>query len=506
MVTKVRPAREPTTSEAVHSERLLVLSNRGPLEHTLTDGRPQARVASGGVTTALGPVAATTPVVWLAAAVSEGDRLVAREAREIPLQGESGLRLVDLPESAFDLYYNSFCNPMLWFLQHGMVDLIEDELAADQVWQAWEAGYLPANQAFAEAALDQLGLQRGHGSVMLHDYHLYTAPLLIRNVLPNVAMQHFVHIPWPGPEVWRRLPRPIVESICEGTLANDSVVFQTDASVQNYLLTIEAFCPQTRVDSASGLVRNRDRCTRAWANPISVDVEDLLTSLESTEVQEYRARLASDLGERTIVRVDRLDPTKNVIAGFEAFELMLNNHPEWLGKVSFLAYLVPTRTGIAEYDAYARDTFNLVSRINRRFATPEWTPIKVFFENNRPQAMAAMSEYDVLLVNSLKDGMNLVSKEGPVLNQHDGALLLSVQAGSYEELAVAALPVQPTSVRATAEALHHALTLSGEERRQRAVLLRQAIHRHQIKDWLRDQLRDLEVARETQTILADTTT
>ena len=156
MVTRIRPQPLQDLNVAGERERVVVVSNRGPVEHTLVDGRPQARVAGGGVTTALRLVAASTPVAWLAAAVSQGDKQVARAGQAIPLAGESTLHLVDLPTSAFDLHYNAFCNPMLWFLQHGLLDQLEGELAPERLWRAWEEGYLPTNQAFAEATVERL--------------------------------------------------------------------------------------------------------------------------------------------------------------------------------------------------------------------------------------------------------------------------------------------------------------------------------------------------------------
>ena len=233
-----------------------------------------------------------------------------------------------------------------------------------------------------------------------------------------------------------------------------------------------------------------------WANPVSVDVSDLRGRLSSPEAGDSQAKLASAAGERTIVRVDRLDPSKNIVAGFQAFDLLLNRHPEWAGRVKFLAFLVPSRTSIPEYRAYTAQVFAQVEEINARHATSGWTPITVFHEHNRLQALVAMSLYDVLLVNPLRDGMNLVSKEGPVVNQRDGVLVLSVSTGSYGELRDGALSVQPEDIAGTAKALHTALSLPAGERRERAMRLRQAVSRHDLDRWLRLQLEDLNAVQQ----------
>jgi len=238
-------------------------------------------------------------------------------------------------------------------------------------------------------------------------------------------------------------------------------------------------------------VTYRGRRTRVSANPISVDVFDLRSQLSSPEARPYFSKLAAEMAEKTIVRVDRLDPSKNVAAGFKAFDLMLEQHPELSGRVRMLSFLVPSRTGIPEYRSHAEEVFALADDINDRHGGGDWTPVKIFYEHNRLQALVALSLYDVLMVNPLVDGMNLVSKEGPVVNRRDGALVLSESAGSFEELREGALAVRPDDVENTADALFNALTLTETERRERALLLRRAVLRHDIGRWLQVQLDDL---------------
>lgn len=486
--------------------RLIMVSNRGPLEHYIDDtGRLQRRFCSGGVATALSALTTSTPLTWIANASSDADRRLAGQDRIIQLERGKCLRLVAPAMDASDLFYNTFCNPILWFVHHSLWGLLQRDDAERQALDAWEHGYLPVNQAFAEAVVEELERSERPGHVMLHDYHFYAAPLFIRNLRPATVLQHFIHVPWPEPQGWQQLPRPIVESICEGLLANDSVVFQTTQSVDHFVRTCEAFLPDAEIAADGGGVTHGGRTTRVWANPVSVDIWDLRGQLTSPEAETYRASLGAAAGEQTIVRVDRLDPSKNIVAGFRAFDRLLERHPEWAGAVRFLAFLVPSRTGIPEYRTYAEEVFAEVAAVNARHARPGWTPITVFHEENRLQALVALSLYDVLLVNPVADGMNLVSKEGPVLNEHEGVLVLSKSAGSYAELGEAALAVRSDDIDGTAEALHAALALPADERRQRAQSLRESVLRHDLRRWLSLLLADLEGAEGAVSTVAEAT-
>lgn len=476
---------------------LIVVSNRGPFEHYRDgDGNLMRRPTGGGVATALSSLFAHRALTWIAGPVSETDReLVSQGFDSTPLDSRHRLRFASAGTGSYDLFYGTFANPILWFLQHSLWDRLERPNLQQEIVNSWKSGYLPVNEAFADAVAGEIERVGGAPCVMLHDYHLYVAPLFIRDRHPDVLLQHFTHIPWPGPDVWAKLPQSIVESICEGLLANDSVSFQTEESKQNFSLTCLAFLPGVLVNLDGSKITYRGRSVSASANPISVDPFGLRRQLASPEVGVYRHAIRNGGGMKTIVRVDRLDPSKNEIGGFQAFDLLLTQHPEWAGRVRFLAFLVPSRSGIPEYRRYKDEVFALVDAINRRHATDHWRPITVFYEENRPQAFAALADYDVLLVNSLADGMNLVAKEGPVLNQRDGVLVLSVAAGAFRELKNAALAVEPEDIEGTAAALQRALLMSPEERRGRAKILRRTVASHDVSRWLEAQMADLRAAQ-----------
>ena len=467
--------------------RLLTVSNRGPVNFERDEeGNIVTVPGQGGLATALRVAAQLHPTKWLSSPLSPLDREVARGEVEVEEYGNCHFVITD--PDAYDLFYGIFSNEILWFLQHRLP--WPEEFTIARMAEAFHNGYLPVNRAFAEATVEELDTGNIR-AVMFHDYHFYLAPKMVREMRPDVYLQHFIHIPWPGPSEWARLEGATVRAICEGLLANDSLVFQTPADVQNFLDTVELSLGMA-VDKANGAVTVEGHTTRVWANGISVDPAELDEAAHTPDFARYRYLLRAAPGQKTIMRVDRLDPTKNVVRGFEAYEGLLEKHPELKEKVVFLALLVPTKGDIAVYQRYQDEAHELVARINKRFGNLHWKPVRLMFEHNRLQALAAMSLYDVMLVNSVADGMNLVAKEGPVLNNHAGVLVLSKTAGAYADLGCGAIGIDPEDVEGTTEALYQALTMPIEERRDRAARLNQAVRRHDLKAWFRDLLRDIE--------------
>ncbi len=470
---------------------LIVVSNRGPFEHYRDDsGALARRPTSGGVAVALSSILGRQDLTWIVGAVGGVDReLVARDLRRFSFGRGHRLCFAAADSHSYDLFYRTFSNPILWFLQHSLWHLLDGRAdLEEQIVRSWQDGYVPVNRAFADAVDEEIGTASGPARVMLHDYHLYLAPLFIRARHPEALLQHFNHIPWPGPDAWRALPEGIVARICEGMLANDSVAFQTEQSKRNFALTCLAHLPSVTVDLAETTVRYDGRSVAIFANPISVDVFDLRRQLVSPGVKSYREALAGDEDVKTVVCVDRLDPAKNVAGALKAFNLLLERSSEWIGKVRLLTFLVPSREAIPEYRTYRDEVFSLIDQINLRHGNKRWQPIRVFYEQNRTQALAGLSLYDVLIANSIADGMNLVVKEGPILNERDGVVVLSTAVGACRELGGVALTVEARDIEGTAEALRRALVMGAEERRERARGLRQTIARHDINRWLEVQM------------------
>jgi trehalose 6-phosphate synthase len=479
--------------------RLIIATNRGPVTFaTGADGRLRPRRGSGGLVTALGQVGRHVPVTWVAAAMSEGDRRAAADPalmRSIgPDDDQLRLRFVAVDRTVYDQAYNVIANPFLWFLQHQMWNLPERPVIDAGLMRAWERGYVAMNEAFATALLGQVRGDR-RPRIMLHDYHLYCAAEPIRRARPNAVLSHFTHIPWPPSSIWLTIAPPIREGIATGLLANDVVGFQTERYAHNFLRMVESFVPDARVDYDASEVRRGRRRTLVRTYPISIDVEATRRIAASRGASRRADQLLGGARERVLVRVDRLEPSKNILRGFLAYEALLQRQPRLRGRLSFLAFLVPSRTGLREYGHYGRMVQNAVDRINARFGRAGWRPIQIFYENDYAQALAGLSIADVVLVNPLVDGMNLVAKEAAVVSQRDAALVLSETAGAFDQMADGALAVAPADVVGTADALAAALAMPAEERRRRLGVLRRGVEREDITWWLRRQLEDLaEVA------------
>lgn len=476
--------------------RLILVSNRGPVEHVVTsDGEVKAQRGSGGVVSALAALGHHLDLTWIAAAMTEGDRRVVADpslARRAPFL-PSGLktRLLTVPEKVYNRYYNVVSNPFLWFLQHYMLNAAYGPNIDASTRRAWDHGYVVMNRAFAEAIRDEASVQSRPPVVMIQDYQLYLVAGMARELGVDATLQHFVHIPWPAPAYWQFIPLDMRQAICSGLAANDIVGFHTPTFVRNFLNSCEEFLDEAEVDYERQTVTLDGHVCRARAYPISIDPAELRRTLASPSVRRHQDRLRQLLCEKTIVRVDRLEPSKNVLRGFDAYATLLDRQPEIVGKVKFLAFLVPSRTRIPEYRDYLQAVRETVERVNQRFGTADWRPIELFYENNYPQAIAAMSLADVVLVNPIMDGMNLVAKEAPIVSQRNAVLVLSEGAGAHHQLKNGALSIAPGDVEGTTEALLQALAMPDPERVERLATLRRAIESEDITWWIARQVEDI---------------
>jgi trehalose 6-phosphate synthase len=403
-----------------------------------------------------------------------------------------GVQFLSPDEAAYEGYYNLIANPLLWFLQHSMWDVPRAPVIDRGTWQAWEEGYSAINCQFAEAIVQRVRATRRPTLVMLQDYHLYLVARYLRTGLrrrERPTILHFIHIPWPGPEYWRILPPAMRQDILNGLCAVDVLGFQTREDGQNFLRTCESFLPHAAVNYRRSRVWFKNHATHVRDFPISIDVAALRKLAASPEVAEHGAEIQDIIGDRKLVlRIDRIEPSKNIVRGFLAFEEMLELHPEHRGRVQFLALLVPSRLDVGEYRHYLDDLMSTAGRVNATYGDSEWEPVRVLVGESYPRAVAAMQLYDVLLVNSIADGMNLVAKEGPIVNRRDGVLVLSERTGARQQLEPGALVISPCDVYATAEALHQALVMPAEERQELAGRLRWLVEREDIADWLCRQL------------------
>ena len=484
--------------DAVLSRRPLILvSNRGPVEfHMNAEGRPEPRRGSGSVVTAFSSLAQKYDFTWIASAMGEGDRLVSDNGQgprfKSPLPGHKiNLRYVVTPRRVYHRYYNVLCNPLLWFLQHYMWNPPYNPNVDLAVHEAWDSGYIPVNQAFAKSVVAEARALETAPIVIGHDYHLYLMPEFVRRELPDALVQHYVHIPWPTPLYWQMIPRHITERICESLCQTDLLGFQTPQDRRNFLDTVEEFVPRACIDRGEQAVELDGHRSAVKVYPASINVEEVQRIAKSPRALDYEAALSREAGEATIVRIDRAEPNKNIVRGFRAYDLLLDRFPELKGRVKFLAFLVPSRTHIRQYQRYLDEVQQIVQQVNKNHGTDDWTPIVTFIENNYTQAVAGMKLYDALLVNTIVEGTNLVAKEGPVVNERNGVLILSQSSGVHRQLSEGALTVAPADIEGTMNALHQAITMSAHDRKQRAATLYRSVCKHDVNDWIGRQMEDI---------------
>lgn len=478
---------------------LIIVSNRGPAQFDLgADGERTITRGGGGLVTALSGLVKDRDALWIASAMTAEDVVVTEENDFRPLEVELNgvdyrVLMVESSEEAYERFYNVIANPILWFIQHYLWDLSNAPDIRREETAAWYDGYEVVNEDIARAVIGQIS-DRDDPLVMLHDYHLYTAPAKIRAARPDVLLHHFVHIPWPQPDAWRVLPTPIREAIFNGLLANDIIGFHTRSYGTNFL----ACCKQLmgyEVDYDELVVEHPGGKTMVRAYPLSIDADRLERATHSDRVAELEKEILARRREHLILRVDRADLSKNVLRGFTAFDIFLSDHPEYRERVTFVAHLQPSRQDVPEYREYLERIEALVAVVNHRHGTTDWMPIDLRIYDDFDEAVARYRHYDLLMVNAIFDGMNLVAKEAPVINVRDGVVMLSENTGSHEELQEFALTVNPFDVQEQADAIFRAMNMSPEERRDRADGLKRIIHSRTPADWIEEQLADIDLLR-----------
>jgi trehalose 6-phosphate synthase len=452
--------------------KLIVVSNRGPVR-VARDG--SVHRSSGGLATALRSLLQSQDVTWIASATSEGERALAGETLQ---QDTYRLHLVAHDPQAYDWYYNVVANPMLWFIQHSLWELAYTPKVDSAFHRAWRDGYAVVNEGFAQAVLGELE-RHPDAAVFFHDYHLYLAPKLVRQSRPDATLMHFVHVPWPQPDCWRVLPRAMRCDIHEGLIANDVIGFHTERWRSNFVYSTRELLGE-------------DVTQKTVTAPISVDPEEFDELAQSEAVLAAEREIIAERPEKLVVRVDRTDPSKNIVRGFRAFELYLDAHAEMHRRVRMLALLDPSRQDIPEYAEYLGAIEREARRVNDRFQQNGWTPIELRIADDFPRSVAAYKQFDVLLVNAIFDGMNLVAKEAPLVNTRDGGVVLSENTGAHAELGEWALTVNPFDVEGQAEAIAEALTLDEDERHRRLAAIRAHVRAHDVNEWLDLQLAALD--------------
>ena len=488
-------------------KRVLVASNRGPVSYQFgADGTLIGQRGGGGlvagVTAGLAAIAPEAEVSWICAALSEADRAAARQRPAGP--GEPGavaVRMLDIPPEIFDRAYNNVANSILWFVQHLLFDTPIQPRFGREFRQDW-AAYLAYNEAFADALADEAAQGSAPSAgvrALIQDYHLSLAPRLLRNKLggayADVGIAHFSHTPWAPPDYYRMLPAEVGEAVLDGMLGADHVGFHAGRWAAAFLDCCAAIlgAQVTRTGDPAGRVVHRGHVTEVAVHPLGVDASALRARAQAGDVRAHVTAIGQAAGDmKLIVRVDRTELSKNIVRGLAAYRELLATRPEWHGQVVHLAFAYPSRSAVPEYRAYTEQVRQIAAEITAEFRTPGWNPLILEVRDDYPRSLAACVLADVLLVNPVRDGMNLVAQEGPVLSERGCALVLSREAGAAATLDGAALLVNPYDVSETAEALHQALAMPDAERRRRSDALAATAAASPPARWLGDQLASLD--------------
>ncbi|GAA1508157.1 trehalose-6-phosphate synthase [Sphaerisporangium rubeum] len=455
------------------------------------DGTLTMRRGGGGMVSGLQEVARTSDLLWVCAALSDGDRSAVRLAPSGRLDqagyDTGAVRMLDIPPATFHRAYNAVANSTLWFVNHLLYDIPNSPHFDMRFRREWES-YRDYNAAFALA----LAEEAAHGArVMIQDYHLTLAPAMLRVERPDLRIGHFSHTPWAPPEYFSLLPDDIAAELLSGILAADRAGFLAGRWAASFMDCCEELLG-AHVDRAARTVTYDGRTTRVGVHALGVDGDALWARALEPDVESHMHALRERVGDRRlIVRIDRTELSKNIVRGLYAYRQFLADHPEWHGKVVHLAFAYPSRHDLPEYREYTAAVQRCATEIEDEFGSEDWDPLILNVDDDYARSLAAYRMADVLLVNPIRDGMNLVAKEGPILSPHC-ALVLSREAGAAAELGADALVVNPYDVSGTADALHEALLLPEEERAKRGARLRAAATALPPSRWFADQLTALE--------------
>ncbi|MBD9730971.1 trehalose-6-phosphate synthase [Streptomyces sp. H28] len=464
-------------AQAGQGAQVLVASNRGPVSYTVDqNGSLRARRGGGGLVSGLSAIGSDADALWVCSALSDGDREAVRRG-----VGEDGVRMLDIPADVHADAYNGIANSVLWFVHHMLYQTPLEPVFDAEFRRRW-ASYESYNRAFAEALAEEAA---EGASVVVQDYHLTLVPGLLRELRPDLRIGHFSHTPWAPPEYFRMLPDDIVGQVLRGMLGADRLGFLT----RRWADAVTACCEQF----AGGLGG-----TRVGVHGLGADADFLRTRSHEPDVEERMTALREEIGtapdgspRRTVVRVDRTELSKNIVRGLLAYRQLLDDHPDWRERVVHVAFAYPSRQDLAVYRDYTAEVQRVAEEINERYGTPGWRPVVLHVEDDFARSLAAYRLADVALVNPVRDGMNLVAKEVPVVSDRGCALVLSREAGAHEELGEDAITVNPYDVTGTARALHEALTMGPEQRTEHSKRLAAAATALPPTRWFLDQLEAL---------------
>ncbi len=469
--------------------RVLVASNRGPVSyHFADDGTLYSKRGGGGMIaglmSGLAALGDGTDATWICAALGEADRAAVRSGA---LQDDS-VRMLDIPAETFNAAYNDVANSALWFVHHMLFDTPVSPRFGAAFQRNWQA-YVAYNQAFADCLRDQARCAAPGPVTLIQDYHLALAPRMLRDAVPDARIAHFSHTPWAPPAYYRMLPDQAGRAVLDGMLGADHIGFLAPRWAEAFL---DCCAEILGADVAGSKVTYQGRVTGIDVHPLGVDVPELRAQADADAVEAHIAELRRTTGGRqVIVRVDRTELSKNILGGLAAYRELLASRPQWRGRVIHVAFAYPSRSALPEYRAYTEQVLQVAAEVNEEFGTADWTPLILEVRDDYARSLAACRVADVLLINPIRDGMNLVAQEGPALSDRGCALVLSREAGAAALFGDDALLVNPYDVSETAAALHRALDMPPAERQRRCAALTAATQARAPARWLAEQVEAL---------------
>lgn len=456
----------------------VVASNREPYVHTMYGGEIECTRPVGGLTEALDPVMRASGGTWVAQGAGDADRKVVDKHDRIavpPEKPEYTLRRIWLTEEEVAGFYLGFANGVLWPLCH--VAFMRPDFRED--W--WET-YKKVNRTFADAILQEIGDRKA--TVLVQDYHLALVSAYLKEKNPELTAGQFWHIPWPPYEIFRTCPWQ--EEILAGMLGNDLIGFHTRSFCDNFMESVERGL-EARTDRARSAVIRRDNSTFVEPFPISVDFDEISEQASTEAVEQEMASLTRELGleDKVLgIGVDRMDYTKGIPERLMALDRLLEESPQYRGKVVFVQAGMPSRTQIDTYQQTGKRTDDLISRINDKYGTDNWRPVVPMTQQLSPTTLNALRRLArFCIVSSLHDGMNLVAKEYVAARADgDGVLILSRFTGAAVEMQESLL-INPFDTHDFTEKIKQALEMPEAERRRRMKDLRGTVKKNNIYRW-----------------------
>ncbi|MGN7823750.1 bifunctional alpha,alpha-trehalose-phosphate synthase (UDP-forming)/trehalose-phosphatase [Chitinophaga sp. 22536] len=464
--------------------KTIIVSNRLPVKITEKDGEFTLQASEGGLATGLGSIYREGNNIWLGWPGQEISDPKQQEKITKQLR-QMNLMPVFLTQEEINYFYEGFSNETLWPVFHYMAVYAR----YDQAY--WDA-YYQVNKKFRDIVLQ---VAEQGDIIWIHDYQLLLLPGMLRAEMPEMSIGFFNHIPFPSYELFRLIPWRA--ELLEGMLGADLMGFHTFDDTRHFLNAASRILP---VNTSANVVSNNDRVTVVETFPMGIDFNKFSNLGQDPEVKHQLQKLEENFQqERMVLSIDRLDYSKGILQRLQAFELLLQLHPEYVGKVVLYMIVVPSRDTVPQYKELRDEIDKLVGNINARFRTLSWHPVQYFYRSFPVEVLSALYNYaDICLVTPMRDGMNLVSKEYVASrNNNDGVLILSEMAGASKEL-IDAIIVNPNNIGAITRAIVDALNMPLPEQQRRMKQMRQLVSKFNINHWVKLFMTRLEEVNQMQ--------